>query len=112
MRKVYIYSKEEEEQINRELGYTQEDYDNYLYRDEIHNKHGEQQQFTVTLSSIKKSIYNLFHNKCPQCNVKLERIKELRYVGFRHPVNATGGNYKKAYEVTYVKECPKCKKRY
>ncbi len=44
--------------------------------------------------------------------MKLERIKELRYAGFRHPVNATGGNYKKAYEVTYVKECPKCKKRY
>lgn len=42
MRKVYIYSKEEE-QINRELGYTQEDYDNYPYGDELHNKDGEQQ---------------------------------------------------------------------
>lgn len=112
MRKVYIYSQEEEEQINRELGYTEKDYENYPYRDEPHNKYGEQQQFTISLTSIKKSIYNLFHSKCPECNVKLERIKELRYVGFRFAAGATGGNYKKAYKVTYVRECPKCKKRY
>ncbi len=112
MRKVYIYSKEEEEQINRELGYTQKDYDNDPYRDEFHNRYGEQQQYTLTLTSIKRFIYNLFHNKCPECYVKLERIKELKYLGFRHAAGATGGNYKKAYKVTYVRECPKCHKRY
>ena len=40
MRKVYIYPKEEEEQINRQFGYTQEDYDNYVYGAELHNKYG------------------------------------------------------------------------
>lgn len=112
MRKVYIYPKEEEEQINRQFGYTQEDYDNYVYGAELHNKYGEQQQFTIDLTSIRKANYNLFHSKCPECNVKLERIKELRYVGFRHAVGATCGNYKKAYEITYVRECPQCHKRY
>lgn len=112
MRKVYIYSKEEEERINRELGYTQEDYDNYPYGDELHNKDGEQQQFTISVKSIKKAVFNLFHSKCPDCNVKLERIKELRYVGFRYAAGATGGNYQKAYKVNYVRECPQCHKRY
>lgn len=41
MRKIYIYSKEEEEQINKELGYTQEDYDHYV--GEFHDKYHEQQ---------------------------------------------------------------------
>lgn len=29
MRKIFVYSLEEEEQINKELGYTQKDYVNY-----------------------------------------------------------------------------------
>ena len=112
MRKIYIYSKEEEEQINKELGYTPQDYSNYPYNDELHNKYGEQLQLTISMSSIKKAIYNLFHRQCPDCHVKLERIKELRYIGFRHHAGATGGNYKKAYKVSYARECPQCHKRY
>ena len=112
MRKVYIYSKEEEEQIDRGLGYTQEDYDNYPYRDDFHNKYGEQQQFRISIASIKKAIYYLFHRRCLECDEKLERVKELKYIGFRHRAGATGGNYQKAYKVTYVRECPKCLKRY
>lgn len=91
MRKVYIYSFEEEEKINKELGYTQKDYDNFKGNFYEHNRYQEQQQFTVDFSSIKKSIYNLFHPKCSECEVKLEKIKELRYAGFRHQVGAAVG---------------------
>lgn len=110
VRKIYIYSEEEEEQINKELGYTQEDYDHYV--GEFHDKYHEQQQFTIDLSAMKKQFYYFFHPKCPNCNVKLEKIKELRYVGFRNKAGATDGSYHKTYEVTYHRTCPICHKRF
>ena len=112
MRKEYIYSFEEEEQINKELGYTQKDCDNFRGDFYKHEPFFEQQQWTVDLAFIKKELHYLFHRKCPICNVKLEKIKQLKYAGFRYAVGATGGNYKKAYEVTYVRECPVCHQKF
>jgi len=111
MRKEYIYSFEEEKQINEKLGYIQKDYDNFRGNFYEHNRYYEQYQWTIDLNFVKKAIYYLFRSKCPDCNVKLEKIKQLKYVGFRHKAGATAGNYHKAYEVTTYRECPKCQKK-
>ncbi len=102
MRKIFVYSLDEEEQINKELGYTQKDYDKLSVK--------KQWAWTVGIPEIKDFIRRYKQKVCPTCNSKLEGVKECTYIGFRNPPGATGGSYEKTYEVVRKRYCPNCQK--
>lgn len=100
MRRRYRYSEEEEKQINRELGYTEEQLGKLSSY--------KQYQVTVSLSGIARAIRRRIKRSCPQCGAKLTWERELIYVGLRHPAGATGGCYEKTYRVSRIRVCPAC----
>lgn len=100
MQKVYRYTEQEEARINRELGYTAEQLSRVGW--------GEQHQYTVGIAELWAAVKRLLNRRCPKCKAKLVKMKELKYVGLRHPPGTTGGDYQKAYEVKRMRVCPKC----
>lgn len=101
MEKIYTYTKEEEERINRELGYTKEQAENYFQK---------QYQYSFGIGEIAGFIRWAFNRQCPHCkNGKLVWKKELTYIGLRLPPNCTkASKYNKTYEVKRILLCPDC----
>ncbi len=104
MQKVYRCTEQEEARINRDLGYTAEQLSRIGW--------GEQHQYTIGIAELMAAVKRLLSRRCPECNAKLVKIKELKYVGLRHQPGATGGDYQKTYKVKRMKICPKCGRNY
>ena len=99
MKKYFVYSKEQENEMNIEMGYTQEQL----------NKVCGTLQYQWDLEEIFNLIYWFFKGKpCEVCSKKLKCVKECTYVGLRHAPTATGGSYEKTYKVKYKTYCPNC----
>ena len=102
MKKYFVYTEEQEQEINEKLGYTQKDYD------KLSDK--KQWQWTLGVSEVKDYIRRAKQKECPVCGSKLEWIKECTYVGFRNPPGATAGSYEKTYHVKKKRYCPNCQR--
>ncbi len=99
MKKYFVYSEEQENEMNIEMGYTQAQLD----------KVGWNTQYQWGLKELFNLVYFFFKGKtCEVCSKKLKCVKECTYVGLRHAVGATGGSYEKTYEVKYKVYCPDC----
>lgn len=100
MEKIYTYSPEEEEAMNRKFGYTEEQIDGLSYK---------QYQYSIGIPEILGWFRWTFHKACPRCQTKLIWKKELTYLGLCRPGHATGGtDFRKAYRVSRILVCPDC----
>lgn len=105
MEKVYKYSKEEEEKINQDLGYTQEQIEGYWQ---------EQREYTIGIQEIIGWFRWTFHKQCPHCQkVKLIWKNELEYMGLKLPPNCTSASkLNKTYKYTRILVCPQCNSKF
>ncbi len=102
MKKFFVYTEEQEQEINEKLGYTQKEYDRL--------GDGKQWQRTINIPKIKDFIRRLKQKECPTCGSKLVWIKECTYIGFSLLPGVDYGSLKKTYEVKKKRYCPNCQK--